>query len=204
MSSNGQEIEAKFYVQDLNKIKERLGDLDARLIQERVPEVNLRFDLPDGRLRSQGQVLRLRRDTETKFTYKGGDKNNQGLLSRQEIEFVVGDFEKAKQFLEALGYRQVFFYEKYRATYQLEENLIMLDELPYGSFVEIEGEAEESIRALAEQLNLDWDAAVDRSYTLLFEDVRKSMHLTFQDLSFANFETISVHASHLQVRAADK
>jgi adenylate cyclase class 2 len=203
MSSNGQETEAKFYVRDLDRIKKRLEQLGARVTQERVLESNLRFDLPDGSLRANGRVLRLRRDTEAKFTYKGAGKNAQGLLSRQEIEFVVSDFDKAKQFLEALGYQQVFYYEKYRTTYELDHVSFMLDELPYGDFVEIEGDKEEKIRALAKKLDLNWEAAIGRSYTELFDDVHKKMNLPFRDLSFENFANIKVSASDLQVRAAD-
>src|SRR5436190_9848517 len=101
-----QEIEAKFYVQDLKRIESRIQDLDARLIQPRVLETNLRFDLPDGGLRSKGQVLRLRQDTEAKLTYKDAGKSEQGVVNRTEIEFAVEDFNKARLLLEALGYQK--------------------------------------------------------------------------------------------------
>ena len=124
-------------------------------------------------------------------------------MSREEIEFVVEDFEKAKRFLEALGYQKLVYYEKYRTTYALHETLIMLDELPYGNFVEIEGETVESIRTMAHQLNLNWEAAVATSYNALFERVHKVLGLSFQDLSFANFEAMKVEASDLGVHTAD-
>src|ERR1044071_8914017 len=154
MSDRGQETEAKFYVLHLDKVITRLDELQARLIQPRLLETNLRFDLPDNSFRSSGRVLRLRRDTESKFTYKGAGQNKSGVLDRQEIEFAVGDFEKARQFLEALGFRQTMFYEKYRATYEFENASIMLDELPYGNFVEIEGENVEEIQRVAGKLDL--------------------------------------------------
>lgn len=203
MSEYGQEIEAKFYVRDLERIRLSLQILDARRIQSRVLETNIRFDLPDAKLRAEGRVLRLRRDTDVRLTYKGASNNEQGVLSREEIEFVVGDFEKAKRFLEALGYQKLVYYEKYRTTYQFEETLIMLDELPYGDFVEIEGEKIESIRAVANQLNLTWDTAIATSYHALFERARQKMNLAFEDLSFANFEGRNVAASDLEVQAAD-
>lgn len=203
MSDSGQEIEAKFYVQNMERIRKSLTRLDAQLVQPRMLEINLRFDLPDASLRKEGRVLRLRRDTEARFTYKGGNKNTRGVLSREEIEFVVGDFEKAKKFLEALGYQQIFYYEKYRTTYELGKTLIMLDELPYGPFVEIEGETEETIRALSAQLDLNWEATIERSYSALFEHVQKSLNLSFRDLSFEKFAGIKVDATHLGVIAAD-
>ena len=203
MSAGGQETEAKFYVRDLGRIKSRLEALGARLIQERVLETNIRFDLPGAPLRAQGRVVRLRRDTDVRLTYKSASQNNDGVLSREEIEFVVEDFEKAKRFLEALGYQKLVYYEKYRTTYELNETLIMLDELPYGNFVEIEGEIVESIRAIASQLSLNWDSAIATSYHALFDRARHNLGLSFQDLSFAEFAYIKMHAADLGVQAAD-
>lgn len=203
MSASGQETEAKFYVRDLNRVKARLEGLNAHLFQERVLEANLRFDLPGAPLRAEGRVLRLRRDTEARLTYKGASKKEAGALSREEIEFVVQDFEKAKRFLEALGYQKLVYYEKYRATYELNETLIMLDELPYGDFVEIEGETIDIIRASANPLGLQWGAAIGTSYTALFERARTALNVPVQDLSFAAFDGIHVDAAHLGVQAAD-
>src|ERR1051325_97280 len=163
MTESEWETEAKFYILDLDRIRAFLGDADARVVQTRVLERNLRFDLPDASLRTGRRVLRLRYDTAARLTYKGGNDSTGGVLSREEIEFVVEDFEKAKKFLEALGYQQVFYYEKYRTTYELDQNSIMLDELPYGNFVEIEGETEVTIRPPSEKLHLTWEPPRDRS-----------------------------------------
>jgi adenylate cyclase class 2 len=204
MANKGQETEAKFYVAHLDQVAARLEQLQARLIQSRVLETNLRFDLPDGSLTSQGRVLRLRRDTEAKLTYKGSGQNKSGVLDRQEIEFVVADDVKARQFLEALGYQKSMYYEKYRTTFELDQASIMLDELPYGDFVEIEGESVEQIQALSARLKLAWNATIPSSYTALFENLRKTMHLSFQDLSFENFRGVEVSAQDLSVQPADE
>ena len=197
------EIEAKFYVRDLKKIESRIQQLGARLIQLRVLETNLRFDLPDGGLRSRGQVLRLRRDTEAKLTYKGSSTNEQGVSNRTEIEFTVGDFKQAKLFLEALGYQEILQYDKYRTTYEFQNCHMMLDELPYGNFVEIEGEDADSIRAAAEKLKLEMQAAISESYSVLFERIRRILVLNFTDLTFENFSGIRVLPEHLQAQPAD-
>ena len=204
MSNSGQEREAKFYVSRLDKITFRLQELKAHLIQPRVLEMNFRFDLPDGSLRATGRVLRLRQDTEAHLTYKSEGQNNEGVLARQEIEMIVEDFDKARQFLEALGYQISMYYEKYRTTYELEHALIMLDEMPYGNFVEVEGETVEQIQAVSTQIGLKWTAAIGAGYTALFETVRKSLNLPFQDISFGNFEGINVTSDDLNVTAADK
>ncbi len=204
MAENGQEIEAKFYIRDLRRVEARLQDLGAQLVQPRVWEMNIRFDLPDGRLRAEGRVLRLRRDTEARLTYKGAGTKEEGTLNREEIEFSVGNFEKAQQFLEALGYQKLVYYEKYRTTYKLDETEIMLDEMPYGSFIEIEGEGLKSIRSVADRLTLDWDAAVGTSYVALFERLQKALKLSFSDLSFANFAGMDIQAADLGVEPADR
>jgi adenylate cyclase class 2 len=218
-----QEIEAKFYVMDLKGIEAGLQALEARLVQPRILETNLRFDLPNGRLRAEGRVLRLRQDTEARLTYKDSGQSAGGVLSRTEIEFTVESFEQAKLFLEALGYQKVLAYEKYRTTYLLESGgaqaplpevqeqahalqscHIMLDELPYGNFVEIEGEDIQTIHRISDRLGFDRAAAIPASYSALFGNVRQTMNLTFEDLTFANFEGIRVSAQHLQVRPADQ
>lgn len=204
MSTTGQETEAKFYVRDLGRVESRLLELDARLLQGRILETNIRFDLPGAPLRAEGRVLRLRRDTSVKFTYKSASTNEQGVLSREEIEFGVEDFEKAKRFLEALGYQKLVYYEKYRTTYELNDLLIMLDELPYGNFVEIEGATVDAIHAIADQLNLEWDSAIATSYNALFDRVRSALNLSVEDLSFEEFRDIKVEAAHLEVIAADR
>jgi len=198
-----QEIEAKFYVRDIKKIETCLQDLEARLIQPRVLETNIRFDLPDGGLRSEGRVLRLRQDTEARFTYKDAGKNEQGVVNRTEIEFVVEDFEKAKLFLEALGYQKLVQYDKYRTTYDLDTCHIMLDELPYGNFVEIEGADIATIHNITHKLNLDLKTSISTGYIDLFENTRKTLGLTFTDLTFANFTGIQVAPAHLHVQPAD-
>lgn len=200
MSKMPIETEAKFYVRDLGEIEQLLQTLGARCIQPRTYEVNLRFDTPQGDLRRNGRVLRLRRDRQVSLTYKEGKEVKDGIQTRNEIEFVLNDFEAARRFLEALGYQVQFIYEKYRTIYELDDVEIMLDELPYGNFVEIEGEAT-AIRAMVARLHLSWDSATSLSYHALFELLRQRMQLGFRDLLFENFKSLSVSPAALDIPA---
>ncbi|MBU2610958.1 MAG: class IV adenylate cyclase [Chloroflexi bacterium] len=211
---NNQEIEVKFYVKDLGKVEARLREMCARLLRPRVHELNLRFDRPDGSLRREHRVLRLRQGDDARLTYKGPSTIMEGAMSRREIEFSVGDFESAQQFLEALDYQVVVMYEKYRTTYMIETSevskdlgglsaLIMLDELPYGNFVEIEGPDAASIHAAADRLVLKWEAAIAGSYLALFERLCKARGFTFRELSFINFADTRITANDLGVCPAD-
>lgn len=201
--SGGTEIEVKFLVRSLERLTERLHNLGARLIQPRAHERNLRFDRPDGSLRLARQVLRLRQDDAARLTFKGPGQNLDGIYVRQEIEFVVEDFDKARDFLEALGYQAVMFYEKYRTTYALGGALVMLDEMPYGNFVEIEGNTPAEIHALAAQLGLNPAHNICLSYAALFDHVRQALGLNFSDLSFDNFRGITVPPAALGQDYAD-
>ena len=199
---NGQETEAKFYIKNFPKMEARLQELKAHLIQTRVHEKNLRFDTPDQSLRKEGRVLRLRQDDAARMTYKGPSEKNEGVMSRTEIEFVVDDFEKAKQFLESLGYKLLVFYEKYRTTYELDDTHIMLDELPYGNFIEIEGEDSTSIRAMAGKLCIKWEP-IATSYHGLFDRVCGPRKLDPFQLTFAAFGQSKPSPEELGVIAAD-
>ena len=79
-------------------------------------------------------------------------------------------------------------YEKYRTTYNLGNVIVVLDEMPYGNFVEIEGPDAESIKQVAADLKLDWEARCTDSYTLLFHELKDSHNLNVRHLSFEDFE----------------
>ncbi len=197
-----QEIEAKFYVQRLEEVRQRLETLGAELVEPRVSESNLRFDTQAGEFRRAGRVLRLRQDTRARLTYKDSDRADAGALNRREIEFAVSDFSAAQEFLEALGYVPVFTYEKFRTTYKLEGVEIMLDEMPYGQFVEIEG-ATIRLRPVAERLGLKWEHSIQQSYSGLFDTVRARRRLPFGDLTFGNFRDLQIAPADLGVEPAD-
>ncbi len=198
-----QEIEAKFYVQHLDELRKRLEAVGSKLTEPRVLESNIRFDTPRHDFQQYGRVLRLRRDSRARLTYKDSDTVQSGALSRREIEFTVSDFDTAREFLEALGYQVALMYEKYRTTYEMPGVEIMLDEMPYGQFVEIEGD-EAQLQPTAEKVGLKWDRAIKESYSGLFDKLRAQRHFQFRDLTFENFKAIEVAPEELGVQPADR
>ena len=198
-----QELEVKFYVNNLAAIEERLHKLGAQLEQPRTHEINLRFDTPGGDLARSFRVLRLRQDTAARLTFKGPAHEADGVRVRQELEFVVSDFAMARAFLQALGYQVAMIYEKYRASYDLEGTHIALDEMPYGNFVEIEGPDPATIQSINQRLGLDWTATVPASYVMLFNLLQVKLGLPFRDLIFENFKDLPITVEQLEVRPAD-
>jgi adenylate cyclase class 2 len=187
------ETELKLYVPDLAAVARRLDDVGARLIAQRIHEENVRYDDSAMTLSAARRVLRLRRDTRIRLTYKDerGERTKDDATSRFEAEVEVSDFDAMQAILEKLGYHAFMIYEKYRTTYELDGAEVTLDEMPYGNFVEIEGE-EDSIRNMLERLHLSEAPRFTEGYITLFEYVKRHLGLDFQDLTFDNFQRIEV------------
>ena len=197
------EIEVKFLLRDQAILLRKITELGLTCVQERVYEKNLRFDLPDGHLVSRKQVLRLRQDNQSRLTFKGPGILEEDVLLRKEIEVVVSDFEGTKRLLEALGYQVVMMYEKYRANYQMDGLVISVDEMPFGLFVELEGESPAQLRHAAEIFGFDWDTRINLSYSALLNTFNQNTGLKFRDLSFENFSDLKVNPNDLGLRFAD-
>jgi len=199
-----QEIEVKFLVANLAQVEGRLKSLGARQTQTRLHEVNLRLDTPDLALTKSLQVLRLRQDDQARVTYKGPGIDQGGARLRQEIEFIVSDFEASRRLFAALGYQVAMMYEKYRRVYDLDDVHVTLDEMPYGDFIEIEGPQPESILLASQRLGLAWERRILDSYTALFEELRAVLRFEFRDLNFENFTQYKRPMAMLDIRFADE
>ena len=203
MSSTDSELEVKYHINDLSRCQESLQSLGAVLAKPRILEKNLRFDTPRGELTKKEQALRLRQDNAAIVTYKGPSIDEGGARLRQEYEFSVSDFQAAKKLFEALGFQVFMLYEKFRTTYRFEGVEIVLDEMPYGDFLEIEGSDAQGIAAVSRALGLDWDRRVFESYTLIFTHLREHFGWDFRDLSFANFHELDPNLAVVGILPAD-
>lgn len=199
-----EEIEVKFYISNLEKITEKILSIGAVLTKPRVFESNLRYDYPDGSLRENKQVLRLRKDSQSYITFKGPAQIDQPVSMRQEIEITVDNFERAQHLLEALGFEAYMVYEKYRTTYQYQELIIVVDELPIGNFIEIEGPTPFAIHNGALKLGVSWDARIPASYLYLFEQVKQHIpELRRKNLTFAELSQVQISPEEMGVDPAD-
>jgi len=113
------------------------------------------------------RVLRLRRKgARAVFTFKERDPGKTAVKRQREEETEVSDAAALAAILEALGYRPVLVYEKRRETFRLPGAEVVLDELPFGLFAEIEGE-EAAILEAEKLLGLDGAEGVHESYPAL-------------------------------------
>lgn len=97
-------------------------------------------------------VLRLRRiGNHGVLTYKESLPARLDMKHRRENETRVDDPESMELILEALGLLPALVYEKRRETWRLGPTEIVIDELPFGLFMEIEG-SEKDIREVEAKL----------------------------------------------------
>lgn len=184
MSGAGQESEVKIRVDDLDQVRKRIEATGAILDVPSTLEQNLVFDDADGRLVANEQLLRLRRWGDTSLLTFKGPKRMQGAIKiRPEHETVVLDGAATRHLVEALGYRIVKRYEKYREMWSIGPVLVVLDRTPAGDFVELEGPVDD-LEPLAAELELDLGDAVSESYLELWEQARAADPSLGEDMVF--------------------
>lgn len=181
------EIEVKFHMDNPAMIRRRLQALGAKA-GEKVLETNVRFENQDGTLIKTNRLLRLRQDNTCRLTYKcpPGEKSAECKVY-QELEVEVSDFKTMTALLNALGYQGVQIYEKWRQVFTWDEVVICMDTMPYGRFIEIEGD-EKRIKAAAKCLELPWNKRILENYLAIFEMLRQDLKLPFSDVTFDNFK----------------
>jgi adenylate cyclase class 2 len=95
-------------------------------------------------LQDRACVLRLRRvGRRSTLTFKTRLPGAAAIKQQHEEETAVGDPDAMAAILEALGFTASMVYEKRRQTWRLGETEIVIDVLPFGLFMEIEGAAKE-------------------------------------------------------------
>lgn len=181
------EVEVKYRLADSEAIKQRLVAAGAEG-RGKSFETNVRYDTADGGITQAGCLLRLRRDGKIRLTHKAphAASGAEGFKVHRELEVEVSDFDTMDGILRALGFSAVQTYEKWRETFDLEGCEVCLDTLPYGEFLEIEGE-KARIEAVAHLLGLPRSGRIVTNYLALFEALKREFAFPFGDLTFANF-----------------
>jgi adenylate cyclase, class 2 len=160
------EIEKKYRL-----TAEERGRLALRLAETGAARVGVEFEeniiYTGGNLVPGKSVLRLRRvNDKALLTYKERYPSASAVKRQLEEETLVEDAETMATILSALGFVPACVYEKRRETWKLTGAVLMLDELPFGQFAEIEGE-ETAILEAERQLGLDTAEAVIETYPQL-------------------------------------
>ncbi len=168
-----QEIEVKFPLRNRAELLRKLHDIGGQRLYAETFEDNIVLDRR-GELRTRGALLRVRKFGKySMITYKGPMSIEGGIKSRDEVQTGVESFELAIQLLDALGFKPVFRYQKFREVWRVKEVEVVLDRTPIGEYFEIEG-AVDLIRSLAGDLGMSMDQSVRQTYADLYRQARRS------------------------------
>jgi adenylate cyclase class 2 len=160
------EIEKKYRLtkEQCQEIAGRLKSLGA-LRSDTEFEVNSLYTSPA--LDLDGAILRLRRvGNRAVLTFKKRFSSSSSIKRQLEEETDVADAEAMERILVRLGFKPSLVYEKRRETWNYGATEITIDELPFGWFMEIEGQ-ETDIERIERELELDSSTAEEETYPAL-------------------------------------
>ena len=175
------ETEIKFPSKGFEAVRARLR-CGGVLTEAAVLERNLVFDTPERTLRARNMLLRLRLRNKVVLCLKTppNDVRFDDVKRWEETETEVEDIDAMRGILLGLGFEVAFRYEKIREKWRWGRCTVCLDRLPFGTFVEVEGERDDIFRC-ARELNLDIGSGTTSTYHDLNQEHRKARGLPAGD-----------------------
>ncbi len=166
------EIEKKYRLttQQRDDVVQRLREVGAEFCGEEFEENTI---YRGEALKRESSVLRLRRvGDRALLTYKERFPGPSPVKQQREEETEVADADALHAILEALGFAPALVYEKRRQTWVFKDTEVVIDELSFGLFMEIEGD-EEQIHAVEQSLRVDGLPAEHSAYPQLTREFGK-------------------------------
>ncbi len=146
----GNEIEATFYDIDKDALRAKLNELNATLIK---PEVQMRRKVYDtgehsfARVRDEGDKIVM--------TYKNY-LDDTVITGCKEVNLTVDYYEEACKFMVGCGLHQKAEQITFREVWELDGAEICIDTWPWlPSYIEIEGDLEDSVWDVAQKLGFE-------------------------------------------------
>lgn len=150
------EIEVKILGIDPDAIRSKLADLGAEKTFDGLLRVRY-FDTPDGEIRKNGDLLRVRdyEGEKVEITHKTNKRIDNGFKIYDEQNVHAEDFDEVTEMFKELGFEVTTYYEKKRAVFKFGNTEIVIDEYPkIPPFLEIEAESHDEIEEMIEKLGL--------------------------------------------------
>jgi adenylate cyclase class 2 len=173
------EIEKKYRLNSIQfeEVQKSLLELEADYLGEDFEE-NIVFG--NQTLKDQKAILRVRKINEkTILTFKQFVPNQFGVKEHIEFETEVSDSVQMIEIINYMGLEKKLVYEKRRKTWKFKKVEVMLDELPFGLFMEIEG----AVTSIAEAelfLEAEEFEVVEESYPFLTYKLGKKLGKTVE------------------------
>lgn len=182
------EYEAMFIHINKEVIRQKLLSCQATLVRPEFFQKRQEFNLPIEN--SEGKWARVRDEGDTiTMSFKQITSGGVAITDQKEINLVVDDYEKAQQFLTAIGCAPQGYRENYRELWKLNGAEVTIDTWPWlEPLVEVEGSSEQQVREVSEILGFDWSEAlfnsIDAVYARVY-GVDAEMVCQLRDGSFA-------------------
>lgn len=153
------EIEVRFLEIHKPSLTAKLTDLGAQDLGEVMLEEVIIYD-PKLEWLKERRFVRLRKSGEqTRVTYK--EHRELSVDGAHEIEFAIGDLDKAALLFEKIGLFPYRRQQKKRHSFKFGEVTVDIDTWPkVPTYVELEGPSEIILKQAADQLGFDWQQAV--------------------------------------------
>ncbi len=157
------EFEAKFLNIEVDALREKLRVGGGTLVH---PERLMRrknFDYSDRRLEKSGGWIRVRDEGDVvTLAYK--QLLDRTVTGTKEISLIVENFDVIADLLTAIGLENKSYQETKRERWMYKGVEVTIDTWPWiPTFVELEGENEESLKAVAAELGFIWSDALHGS-----------------------------------------
>lgn len=152
------EYEATFTNVEKDMMRDKLKEAKAVLLRPEFMQRRTVFHLPEGN-HVTGGWMRVR-DEGDKITMSVKVVDGDQIEDQKEACLTVDSFDEAEIFLTTIGCKQKSYQETKRELWLLDGVEVTIDTWPFlETFVEIEGETEESVRNVAVKLGFDWSKA---------------------------------------------
>lgn len=167
------EIELKFNINDPKQIKNKLLSLNFDQKHARHFEKTVMYDNTQKLMQQTDGRIRLRKtDVACTLSYKKPISRN-GIKKEIEYEVGVTSYDQTDNIIRSMGYSPVSSYEKFRHTFIKKSVIATIDEYPFATFLELEGD-ENEITNTAKELDFDINDNITDSCDTLFVNWRRS------------------------------
>jgi len=162
------EFEATILDIEVNKVREKLEKLKAKLIQ---PERLMRRYIfaPHSEKELKGVWVRVR-DEADKVTMSFKKVEGDKIEDQKEICLTIDSFDEGYEFLKAIGLKQKAYQETKRELWLLNDVEVTIDTWPgLEPFLEIEGQSELVVKKVVEVLGYDYNKAIFGAVDVVYE-----------------------------------
>lgn len=166
------EIECRFLEIDKEALVKKLMELGAQDLGEQMLEETIVYD-KEFKWAEERRFVRLRKNGD-RVTLSYKEHKNIAVDGAVEIEIEISDMKKAENLLEKIGLMAYRHQQKKRHTFILNDVAFDIDTWPkIPTYVELEGESEESLKKAAELVGFDWKNVEFRDARSVIEQVYK-------------------------------